>query len=126
MNHLTAEQIETLRTILVTERAEIETDLEQHGLQEPNGTWDPSSSGLVGEDADPTDAADQIEELVTNVPLVQELSARKRDIDDALEKIANGSYGVCETVGEDISFDRLMANPAARTCIEHKTETVTL
>jgi RNA polymerase-binding transcription factor DksA len=52
---------------------------------------------------------------------VAELELRLKDINDALNKIerADGSYGKCETSGEMIEEDRLMANPAARTCKLH-------
>ena len=119
MNHHTREQLDTLRDALEAERATLATDLAQHGTKEADGIWDPSSSGLSGEEADPTDAADQIEELVTNVPLVQELASCSHDIDDALEKMDEGTYGICEVGNEEIDFDRLVANPAARTCIAH-------
>ena len=119
MNHLTSDQLEALRESLKAERATLDTDLAQHGTKEPDGIWDPSSSGLSGEEADPTDAADQIEELVTNVPIVQELASRSRDIDDALAKMTSGTYGLCEVGGEEIEYERLVANPAARTCIAH-------
>jgi RNA polymerase-binding transcription factor DksA len=119
MNHLTHDQINTLRDALEAERATLATDLAEHGTKEADGIWDPNSSGLSGEEADHTDAADQIEELVTNVPIVQELASRSRDIDDALAKMDEGKYGICEVGGEEIEFDRLVANPAARTCIAH-------
>ncbi len=38
-----------------------------------------------------------------------------KDIDDALKKIANGTYGIDEKSGKPIPKERLMANPAART-----------
>jgi DnaK suppressor protein len=119
MSHLTKDQLDTLRESLQTERAALQVDLAQHGAKEADGIWDPSSSGLTGEEADPSDAADQIEELVTNVPIVQELASRSHDIDDALAKMQAGSYGICEVGGEEIGFDRLVANPAARTCLAH-------
>jgi RNA polymerase-binding transcription factor DksA len=97
----------------------LQTDLTEHGTKEDNGIWDPSSSGLSGEEADPTDAADQIEELVTNVPIVQELASRLRDVDDALAKMGNKNYGLDETTGEEIPYERLVANPAARTTVAH-------
>ena len=40
-----------------------------------------------------------------------------RDIDDARERIANGSYGECVDCGRDIPFDRLKAQPTAKRCI---------
>lgn len=39
------------------------------------------------------------------------------DIDDALARIADGTYGRCERCGEPIFRERLFARPAARTCI---------
>lgn len=38
-------------------------------------------------------------------------------IDDALEKIEDGTYGVCEECGEDINKKRLKVLPFARFCI---------
>ncbi len=42
-------------------------------------------------------------------------------IKDALERIEDGSYGLCETCGEEISFGRLKARPVATHCIVCKT-----
>ncbi len=39
-------------------------------------------------------------------------------IDTALAKISNGSYGLCETCAEPISLQRLKARPLACLCIE--------
>jgi DnaK suppressor protein len=41
------------------------------------------------------------------------------DIDRALNKIKEGTYGVCEGTGQTISKARLEANPYARYCIEY-------
>jgi DnaK suppressor protein len=43
-------------------------------------------------------------------------------IDEALERIADGSYGVCEECGEDIGAERLRARPVTTLCIECKNE----
>ncbi|MEJ8475413.1 RNA polymerase-binding protein DksA [Roseibium algae] len=53
-----------------------------------------------------------------------ELRARDRQrkliskIDDALERISDGSYGYCEETGEPISLGRLEARPIATFSIE--------
>jgi RNA polymerase-binding protein DksA len=39
------------------------------------------------------------------------------DIDAALAKFDNGTYGICESCGKPISEARLEAMPAARLCI---------
>jgi len=49
-------------------------------------------------------------------------SLRIKMIENALEDIANGDYGICQHCGEDIAIKRLKANPVARHCIECKSE----
>ena len=49
-------------------------------------------------------------------------SLRIRKIEQALEDLANGVYGICVSCGEDIALKRLKANPLARHCIACKTE----
>jgi DnaK suppressor protein len=43
-----------------------------------------------------------------------------KDIDNALDKIANRTYAICEECEENISEKRLEANPVARYCITCK------
>lgn len=56
--------------------------------------------------------------------LTCELRARNREakliskIDEALAKIANGTYGYCEETGLPIGVKRLLARPVATLCIE--------
>ncbi len=44
-----------------------------------------------------------------------------KKIDEALEKIATNTYGICESCGEEIGLKRLMARPVTTLCIECKT-----
>ncbi|MGC8926482.1 MAG: RNA polymerase-binding protein DksA [Myxococcota bacterium] len=60
----------------------------------------------------------------------QSLTLRLRDreqyllnkIVKALKRIDEGTYGVCESCGEDIDVKRLMARPVATLCIKCKEE----
>jgi RNA polymerase-binding transcription factor DksA len=114
---LTEEQLDELRGALEAEKDAVEEELSDHGVS-VDSDWQGTSSSH-GEEADSTDAADNIEELVTNVPLVEELEKRHKELVAALERMDDGSYGLCENGGEPIPYDRLEANPAARTCLEH-------
>ena len=114
---LTEEQIEELRGALGAEKDSLEEELASYG-KNSGKEWQGSSTS-VGEEPDSTDAADNIEELVTNVPLVGELDKRRREIESALERMDAGKYGVCEVCKTAIDFDRLEANAAARTCVKH-------
>lgn len=45
-----------------------------------------------------------------------------REINEAIKKIENGKYGICENCGKNISKKRLKAIPYARYCIRCKQE----
>jgi DnaK suppressor protein len=45
-----------------------------------------------------------------------------KKIKKALERIDNGTFGICDKCGEDISIKRLKARPVTTQCIECKTK----
>lgn len=45
-----------------------------------------------------------------------------KKIEEVLEKIESGTYGICESCGEEINVKRLEARPVTTMCIECKTE----
>src|SRR3990167_383753 len=112
--------LNAFRAVLDAERETLEEELASHGRATPEtGDWQGTTGGLVGEEPDPNDAADQLEELATNVPLVEELEKRYKDVAWALQNMEKGTYGICDDCEDIIPVDRLRANPAARTCITH-------
>lgn len=44
------------------------------------------------------------------------------EIDDALERLNNGTYGICEECGEPIGEGRLSAMPFTKVCVECKSK----
>jgi sigma-B regulation protein RsbU (phosphoserine phosphatase) len=47
------------------------------------------------------------------------LRALLAEVDDALTRMTAGTYGLCEVCGDAIEHARLMAEPLARTCLDH-------
>lgn len=45
-----------------------------------------------------------------------------KKIDEALDRIANNTFGICDTCGEEIGYKRLHARPVTTLCIECKTK----
>lgn len=45
-----------------------------------------------------------------------------KKIDEALDRITKGTFGICESCGEEISYKRLKARPVTTYCIECKTK----
>lgn len=115
---MTHVDLDDMQALLVAEKDQLEEELASHG-RKTGGDWQGSSTEVKASSADFTEIADQIEELATNVPIVEELEKRYREVTAALKRIDDGNYGKCEVCGKEIPADRLEANPAATTCIEH-------
>jgi DnaK suppressor protein len=45
-----------------------------------------------------------------------------KKIDEALDRMANGTFGVCESCGGEIAIKRLKARPVTTLCIDCKTK----
>ena len=45
-----------------------------------------------------------------------------KKVKKALDRIENGTFGICEKCGDDISIKRLQARPVTTQCIECKTK----
>jgi DnaK suppressor protein len=71
---------------------------------------------------DPTDRAN----LETDRNFLLRIRDRERKligkIKEALARIDDGSFGICEECGEDISEERLKARPVTTLCIDCKTK----
>ncbi len=87
-------------------------------LNTETGEWEVTPDPLTAPDSDSSDMSDRFEDFEETSSIVKSLQARYTDINDALGKIENGKYGICEVSGKEIEEDRLDVNPAARTCKE--------
>jgi len=109
-----------LKEKLEKERLLIETDLKSFATEDKNlkGDWDtrfPEVDGGVGSQA-LEDAADQVEEYATLLPIEYSLEIHLQRINEALKKIKKGKYGKCESCGKKIEEKRLKAYPAVKLC----------
>jgi DnaK suppressor protein len=50
--------------------------------------------------------------------IVEQQTKELQEIDNALAKIANGEYGICEMCEDEIGFQRLKVKPHAIYCID--------
>ena len=72
--------------------------------------------------ADPTDRAS----MESNRNAMLRIRDRERKlltkIDEALLRIEDGTYGICEECGEPISVERLLARPVTTMCVDCKSD----
>lgn len=93
-------------------------------LEEELGTVAQELNDLGHEDIDPSatekdELADRMEEFEEHQGESSALLKRRNELTAALQRITDGTFGICEECGEKIDEERLEANPAARTCSAH-------
>lgn len=109
-NHLTDEQLQELRNRLLAMRRELLSDTALNGSRRVAG-----DEQNVGDESDRA-MRDRQREL--QLQLGQHEREQLREIDAALERMDEGTYGICEETDEPIPFKRLQAIPTARYTVE--------
>lgn len=76
-----------------------------------------------GNDTDHGDEeADETEQFGANLGVQQVLRNRLEEINETLQRIEQGKYGVCQRCGQKISWLLLKINPTSRLCRKCKKE----
>jgi len=113
---LSEKDIKRFEEMLIEQKNKLEEDLAR--ISKPNskeGDYETAYSD-IGDDMD--ENASEVEEYADNIAIENNLEEQLKDVNNALEKIKNGTYGVCEICGADIAIERLEANPAAKRCMQ--------
>lgn len=106
-----------LREKLLEEKREIEERVQgQYGLREQMAT---SLQELSMYDNHPADIASELFEREKDLALDSLDRESLREIDQALARMDEGTYGTCTVCGREIPHERLEALPRAMTCKEH-------
>ena len=103
------------QTLLSTLRGQLETESER--LRAQIQALVPE--GDLSYDENFADSGQVAAEQGENKALLNQLREQRADIERALAKFDEGTYGVCERCGNAIGEARLEAMPATRYCIEH-------
>ncbi|MDP9441121.1 MAG: TraR/DksA C4-type zinc finger protein [Actinomycetota bacterium] len=101
------DRLSTIRNDLEASRLESQED----GLQE-----------LSSYDQHQADVGTETFEREKDLSILQEVEGELADIEHALQRLDDGTYGTCEACGKPIGDDRLEAIPAARFCLEDQAE----
>ncbi len=109
------------KDLLEKEKETLLSELSTVGRKNPENPkdWEATEPDMGNTGADENEVADSMEEFGTNKAILDQLETRLWEVNSALKKIEDGTYGICEVSGEPIELDRLEANPAARTNKAH-------
>jgi DnaK suppressor protein len=111
---LTREQLTQIEVALLARRQTLNAEID-HRIQQTSARGMQELTGTVGDAAD-----ESVAHMMTALDLseatrdVNEL----RDVDAALRRIENGTYGDCLDCGASIEYARLKAYPIAARCVE--------
>jgi RNA polymerase-binding transcription factor DksA len=81
-----------------------------------------ATSELSSLDQHQADAGTETFEREKDLSILEQIEAELGDIEHALHRLDEGTYGLCEADGKPIPEERLEALPAARLCLIHQTE----
>jgi RNA polymerase-binding protein DksA len=115
---LNKEILEELKNELLKEKARLEEELGVIG--KPTGNVGDYETKFDDIGRGKEDNASEVEEYADNVGVEDNLESQLKEVRDALFRMENGTYGICENCGEVIDIERLRAYPAAMTCIKCK------
>jgi len=66
------------------------------------------------------DAAASTAERSEVLGIVNNLTKLLRDVDEALARVDEGTYGLCKSCGKEIGADRMEFRPTSRYCVDCK------
>jgi DnaK suppressor protein len=112
---LTTKQLQAVREELLVERAQL-----LHQVEELDAEADVKNWREGGFDDDPADAGSASFERETAQSLSNHARHQLVQIDDALRRLDQGSYGTCQRCGNQIEPARLEALPHAILCMDCK------
>jgi DnaK suppressor protein len=101
------ERLRALRVVLENE----------HLHDEPE---EDSSAELSHADQHPADAASDAFEREKEFSILEQVEAELIEVDRALARLDEGTYGRCDACGGEIPDERLESVPAARFCVQHQ------
>ncbi|MDQ4069826.1 MAG: TraR/DksA C4-type zinc finger protein [Actinomycetota bacterium] len=90
------------------------------------GLTDQSENDSVGElssyDQHQADMGTETFEREKDLSILEQVEAELADVEHALRRLDDGTYGTCEVCGVTIPDERLEALPATRLCLVHQEE----
>ncbi|MCK5319998.1 TraR/DksA family transcriptional regulator [Candidatus Parcubacteria bacterium] len=114
---LNKSDIKTIKAELLTRKKQILKDLEDISGNDKN------AKVKFPEYGDKSDEnAQEISEFSTNLATDKVLQGTLKDIDAALERIEDETYGICKYCNQPIGKKRMLARPVASACVPCKTK----
>jgi DnaK suppressor protein len=108
------------RTVVSRLERERERLLKMKGdLEAQAESSDGAAAGeLADYDQHPADIGTEAFEQEKNLSILESIDDQLKEVEAAFERVANGTYGICEACGNPIEPARLEQRPFARFCLQ--------
>ena len=116
---LTKAQIKVFRQLLIADRAKLAEEIKTIAREASTSPRD-ASGDLSAYTIHMADMAADTYDRELSMNLVSSEQELLYQIDDALKRLDDGSFGLCQQCGEPIAMSRLKAVPYASLCITHQ------
>lgn len=117
------QEMQNCKQSLIERKQELQQHLEDHyGLEYE--LIKESMGELSNYDNHPADHGTELYEREKDIALNEHAEKEFKDINNALQAMDKGTYGICAECGVEISAERLEAMPTALRCIEHTPDDV--
>jgi YteA family regulatory protein len=110
--------VEKFRKRLLEEQAHLERQLREVEAQDAASSQQDEQSELSGYDQHPADAATELFEREKDLAIEENFKIALEQVAEALRKIDEGTYGICDRCRKPIAPPRLEVIPYATLCIE--------
>lgn len=111
--------LDKIKQELLDEKKHLKTDLADFTKKNPHVTDDYEAKfPNYGDEED--ENAREVAQYTANKPLEITLENTLRDVNQALERLNKGTYGICKYCKEPIDEKRLRARPTSSACISCK------
>lgn len=120
-NHFMKKKIiEEMKKFLLTEQDRLEKELAQFAHRNPKTTETDFNSDFPNMGDGEDENAAEVAQFTDNLSLENELERALRDVEGALKRAAEGTYGLCNYCKQEIDEKRLRARPTSSSCIQCK------
>lgn len=125
MEHLNNKQLKELKHMLTAEKEQLSKHFQPNDSENRPQTQDSlreATGELSSADNHPADIATETFERGRDQAIDETLDTELEQINAALDRMKDGTYGNCAACGKPIPFERLEAIPYTAYCIDHASD----
>ena len=111
---LTKEFLDEMKRSLLEEKTTLEKELTKLKRNPQDGSGE-SAFPNYGDSED--ENAAEVADYIVNLSLGENLERSLRDVNQSLERLENGTYGICKYCNKPIEKKRLQARPISSSCM---------